>query len=75
MDERYRRLLCQEIGKYVLRAVGETIFEKEVENSAMSALREIQEIMLDDEAEPGYKVLLIEDILLNYSLHISPLND
>lgn len=75
MDETYRRILCQEIGQYVLRAVGEASFEKEVESSAMSALREIQEIMLDDEAEEGYKTLLIEDILLKYSLHISPKND
>ena len=75
MEEIYQNLLCQEIGRYVLRAVGETNFAREVENSAVSALKEIQDIMLNDEAEDGYKVVLIEDVLVKYNLDISPVND
>jgi len=75
MDETYKRLLCQEIGKYVLEAIGESSFEKEIESNAICALQKIQEIMLDDEISAGYKVLKIEDILLDYNLQVSPIND
>ncbi len=75
MEETYRNLLCQEIGKYVLNALGETNFDKKIESSAICALREIQNIMLNDEAEDGYKVVLIEDVLIKYNLDISPVND
>ena len=75
MDETYKSLLCQEIGRYVLRAVGESSFEKEVESSAICALQKIQEIMLDDEISAEYKVLKIEDVFLDYNLQVSPIND
>ena len=75
MDETYKRLLCQEIGKYVLRAVGETTFDREVENDAICALSKIQNIMLDDKIEAGYKVMQIEDVLLDFNLAVSPVND
>ncbi len=58
-----------------MRAVGDTNFAREVENSAVSALKEIQDIMLNDETEDGYKVVLIEDVLIKYNLDISPVND
>ena len=75
MDKTYRRLLCQEIGKYVLEAIGETTFEKEIESNAICALGKIQEIMLDDEISADYKVLKIEEVFLDYNLDISPIND
>ena len=74
MEEIYQNLLCQEIGRYVLRAVGATNFTREVESSAVSALKEIQDIMLNDETEDGYKIVLIEDVLIKYNLDISPIN-
>ena len=75
VNETYKRLLCQEIGKYVLGAVGECSFEKEIESTAICALEKIQEIMLDDEISAGYKVLKIEDVFLDYNLQVSPIND
>jgi len=75
MDEIYKSLLCQEIGKYVLRAVGETNFEGEAENKAITILKRIQDVMLDDKIDAEYKVLKIEDILLDYNLQISSQND
>ena len=75
MNEVYKSLLCQEIGKYVLDAVGEWSFEKEIESNAICALQKIQEIMLDDEISEEYKVLEIEEVFLNYNLEISPIND
>lgn len=75
MNETYKRLLCQEIGKKVLGATGETFFEKEIESTAICVLEKIQEIMLDDEISADYKVLKIEDVFLDYNLQISPIND
>lgn len=75
MEETYRRLLCQEIGKYVLRAVGEHNFDRKIESDALYALKKIQDIMLNDKTNDGYKVLQIEDVLLDYNLEISPRND
>ena len=75
MDETYKRLLCYEIGKCMIDAVGESSFEKEVETSAMCALKKIQQIMLNDELSADYKVLEIEDVFLDFNLHISPMND
>lgn len=75
MNETYRRLLCQEIGKYVLSVAGECSFEKEIESNAICALQKIQKIMLDDEISAEYKVLKIEDVFLDYNLEISPIND
>ena len=75
VNETYKRLLCQEIGKCVLDALGECSFEKEIESNAICALEKIQEIMLDDEISAEYKVLKIEDVLLDYNLEISPVND
>ena len=75
MEETYKRLLCQEIGEYVLSTVGECFFEKKIESNAICALGKIQEIMLDDEISAEYKVLKIEDVFLDYNLQISPIND
>ncbi len=75
MSEVYKSLLCQEIGKYVLDAVGECTFEEKIESNAICALQKIQEIMLDDEISGEYKVLEIEEVFLNYNLEISPMND
>ena len=75
VNETYKRLLCQEIGKYVLGTVGKSSFEKEIESNAICALEKIQEIMLGDEISSEYKVLKIEDVLLDYNLEISPVND
>ena len=75
VNETYKRLLCQEIGKCVLNAVEENYFENEVESSAICALKKIQEIMLDDKISEGHKILKIEDVLLDYNLQISPIND
>ena len=75
MDNIYKSLLCKEIGEYVLRAIGETCFEKEVESSAVSALRKIQKIILNDEIGAEHKILKIEDIFIDYNLQISPIND
>ena len=75
MEETYKRLLCQEIGKYVLEATGGKSFEKEINSSAICALKKIQKIILDDEISAGYKILKIEDVFLDYNLEISPIND
>ena len=75
MQDVYKNLLCQALGNYVLKAVGEKSFEKEIESAAICALAKIQEIMLDDESSDGYKVLKIEDVFLDYNLDISPIND
>lgn len=75
MKDVYKSLLCQEIGEYVLKAVGEKSFEKEIESSAISVLEKIQEIMLDDEISDGHKVLKIEEVFLDYNLQVSPIND
>ncbi len=72
MNETYKRLLCQEIGKYVLDAVGECSFEKEIESNAICALEKIQEIMLDDEISAEYKVLKIEDVFLDLQFANKP---
>ena len=75
MEETYRRLLCYEIGKYVLSAMGECNLDRKIESDAVCALKKIQDIMLNDKTEDGYKVLQIEDVLLDYNLEISPRND
>ena len=71
----YKNLLCQEIGGYVLKAVGEKSFDKEIESTAICVLKKIQEIILDDRISDGYKVLKIEEVFLDYNLDISPIND
>lgn len=75
MEETYRRLLCYEIGKYVLCALGEHNFDRKIESDAVRTLKKIQDIILNDETEDEYKVLQIEDVLLDYNLEISPRND
>lgn len=59
----------------MLCAVGERNFDRKIESDAVRALKKIQDIMLNDETEDGYKVLQIEDLLLDYNLEISPRND
>ena len=71
MEEIYKELLYREIGKYAVRAMEKINFDELVNKAAIRALKEIQDIILDDEIDEDVKAPYIEEILLKYGLEVS----
>ena len=66
MEEIYRELLYREIGKYAVRDMGEINFDELVEKRAIKALREIQDVLLDDNIDETEKTPHIETVFIKY---------
>ncbi len=71
MEETYRELLYREIGKYAVEAMGDIDFDALVNKAAIRALKEIQDVILDDNIPEEVKAPYIEEVLLKYGLEVS----
>ncbi len=66
MEEIYRELLYREIGKYAVRALEELNFDELVDKRAIKALKEIQDVLLDDNIDETKKTPYIETVFIKY---------
>ncbi len=73
MEETYRELLYRELGKATVELMGKINFDELVNKAAIRALKEIQDVILDDDIPEEVKAPYIEEVLLKYGLEVSDL--
>ena len=71
MEETYKELLYRELGKVAVELMGDIDFDVLVNKAAIRALKEIQDVITNDDIPEEVKAPYIEEVLLKYGLEVS----
>lgn len=71
MEEIYKELLYRELGKATVELMEKINFDELVNKAAIRALKEIQDVITDDDIPEEVKAPYVEEVLLKYGLEVS----